>query len=214
MKFLTFLNNGCVEICKNMLKSAENVGLNIEDFIIACIDEEAYEQMKSYPGAYLALKQDIKDYKNWSFDETSEFRKIVKFKWKIIKDNYEKHKELCFVDTDIVFVKNPLPHISNQDVVLFQCDVPGSTICSGFMVFNDTEVCKKLIEKYKMEIISKDSIETIQFATTCKTIILSSGTYSWMIGILSFFSTIYYPKIKKIWHGNIFVFPDWNEIKW
>jgi hypothetical protein len=146
MKFLTFLNNGCVEICKNMLKSAENVGLNIEDFIIACIDEEAYEQMKSYPGAYLALKQDIKDYKNWSFDETSEFRKIVKFKWKIIKDNYEKHKELCFVDTDIVFVKNPLPHISNQDVVLFQCDLPGSTICSGFMVFNNTEVCKKLIE--------------------------------------------------------------------
>ena len=48
-------------------------------------------------------------------------------------------------------------------------------------------ICKKLIEKYKMEIINKDSIETIQFATTCKTIILSSGTYSWMIGILSFF---------------------------
>jgi hypothetical protein len=76
------------------------------------------------------------------------------------------------------------------------------------------DICKKLIEKYKMEIISKDSIETIQFAATCKSIILSTGTYSWMIGILSFFSTIYYPKIKKNWHGNIFVFSDWNEINW
>ena len=146
MKFLTFLNSGCVEICKNMLKSAENVGLSMDDFIIACIDSTAYEQMKDYSGAYLAFEHEIKEYKNWSFDETSEFRTIVKHKWKIIKENYSKHKKLCFVDTDIVFLKNPIPYITSKDYILFQCDVPGSTICSGFMVFNDTETCQKLIE--------------------------------------------------------------------
>ena len=111
MKFLTFLNSGCIDICKNMLKSAENVGLDLNDFIIACIDANAYEQMKSYKGSYLAFEHEITEYKNWSFDETSDFRKIVRYKWKIIKDNYIKHKELCFVDTDIVFLKNPLSFI-------------------------------------------------------------------------------------------------------
>jgi|694.fasta_scaffold19606_13 hypothetical protein len=146
MKFLTFLNSGCVEICKNMLKSAENVGLNMDDFIIACIDADAYKQMKIYKGAYLAFEHEIKEYKNWSFDDTSDFRKIVKYKWKIIKDNYEKHKELCFVDTDIVFLINPLPLIENSERILFQSDRPGSTICSGFMVFNSSIKCQKLID--------------------------------------------------------------------
>lgn len=146
MKFLTFLNSGCIDICKNMLKSAENVGLNLNDFIIACIDANAYEQMKSYKGAYLAFEHEITEYKNWSFDETSDFRKIVKYKWKIIKDNYIKYNSLCFVDTDIVFLKNPLPFISKAEKILFQCDLPGSTICSGFMVFNNTDKCKELIE--------------------------------------------------------------------
>lgn len=43
MKFLTFLNSGCRDICLNMLKSAENVGINMDDFIIACMDEDVYE---------------------------------------------------------------------------------------------------------------------------------------------------------------------------
>jgi len=146
MKFLTFLNSGCVEICKNMLKSAENVDLNLNDFIIACIDSDAYESMKNYANCYLAFEHEFKEYKNWSFEETSDFRKIVKYKWKIIKENYEKHKNLCFVDTDIVFLKNPLEYIQNNDKILFQCDRPGSLICSGFMVFNDTDKCRELID--------------------------------------------------------------------
>lgn len=43
MKFLTFLNYGCHDICLNMLKSAEKVGINMDDFIIACMDEEVYK---------------------------------------------------------------------------------------------------------------------------------------------------------------------------
>ena len=75
-------------------------------------------------------------------------------------------------------------------------------------------LCVKLIEKYELTVINKSEVETIQFASTCKNIILSTGTFSWMIGLFAFYSTIYYPKIKKIWHGDIFVFPDWNCIDW
>lgn len=145
MKFLTQLNSGCVDICKNMLKSAENVGLNINDFIIACLDKECYDKMKEYSGAFLWKDIELTDYQDWSFDQDSKFRQIVKNKWKLISEIYKDNKKLCWVDTDIVFKQNPLSIIENQNTILFQCDSPGSLICSGFMIFNDTEECKNLI---------------------------------------------------------------------
>lgn len=147
MKFLTQLNSGCIDICKNMLASAENVGLNPNDFIIACLDKHAYEQMKEYKGAFLRDQIELTEYQNWSFDPKSSFRQIVKNKWKLIKEVYQKHPSLCWVDTDIVFKHNPLNMIARQEKILFQCDRPGSLICSGFMVFNDTQACRNLIEE-------------------------------------------------------------------
>lgn len=171
MKFLTQLNSGCIEICKNMLKSAEMVGLNIDDFIIACLDKNCFEQMKNYKGAFLWKEQDLTDYQNWSFDETSNFRKIVNGKWKLISETYQKHPNLCWVDTDIVFKQNPLQYIQNSDLILFQCDRPGSLICSGFMVFNDTTICKDLIEKCGQNETEDDQIliNTIvqEYAASC-----------------------------------------------
>jgi len=48
MKFLTFLNSGCLEICLNMLKSAENVGIDKDDFINA-VEELAFGERRA-PG--------------------------------------------------------------------------------------------------------------------------------------------------------------------
>ena len=52
-----------------------------------------------------------------------------------------------WVDTDIVFVENPVEILSNHEEVLFQTDNPGYTICTGFMVFNETKKCRELIEE-------------------------------------------------------------------
>jgi hypothetical protein len=49
------------------------------------------------------------------------------------------------------------------------------------------------------------------FASTCNHIVLSGGTFSWLIGFLAFFSkSIYYPRIKNKWYGDIFIFPHWE----
>lgn len=151
MKFLTFLNSGCIDICKNMLISAEKVGIDMNDFYIACLDASSLEEMIRYSNAFswLDLKnEDIlpSEYQNWTFDEKSGFRNVVKHKWKIIKEIYKKHKELCWVDTDIVFKENPIELIEGQEEILFQSDRPGSTLCSGFMVFNESPECGKLIK--------------------------------------------------------------------
>ncbi len=149
MKFLTFLNSGCLDICLNMLKSAENVGINMEDFIIACMDNDVYESLsnKGYVGAYLYIDQQLKGYQDWTFNENSGFRNIVRHKWKIIDEVHRKHPNLMWVDTDIVFKQNPVEILTGHEEVLFQSDSPGSTLCTGFMVFNETQECRKLIEE-------------------------------------------------------------------
>lgn len=59
---------------------------------------------------------------------------------------------------------------------------------------------KNLKKKYpKIIFIEKDPINTIQFGSTCKYIILSHGSFSAVIGYLSFFSTIYYPDYIPKW---------------
>ena len=62
-------------------------------------------------------------------------------------------------------------------------------------------------------IVDDNIVETIMFASTCNTLILSKGTLSWLIGILSFYSTsIYYPQSPINFKSNIFVIPEWTEI--
>lgn len=77
-------------------------------------------------------------------------------------------------------------------------------------------ICNQLIQKYNLTPLILNEIDTIMFGSTCKNIILSNGTFSWMIGVLGYHSTIYYPdpKLKECWHGDIFVFDDWNKVQY
>ena len=75
------------------------------------------------------------------------------------------------------------------------------------------ELCKYFINKYNLITIDKCEVKTIMFASTCNNIILSGGTFSWLIGFFSFFSeNIFYPNMEKPWYGDIFNFPDWKCI--
>jgi hypothetical protein len=77
----------------------------------------------------------------------------------------------------------------------------------------DHELCRYLINKYNLIKIETCEVKTIMFATTCNNIILSGGTFSWLIGFFSFFSeNIYYPNIEIPWYGDIFNFSDWKCI--
>jgi hypothetical protein len=76
-------------------------------------------------------------------------------------------------------------------------------------------IIKILKEKYpNLLLIEKNEIETFQFASTCKNIILSNGSFSAIIGYLSFYSNIYYPRYdeSKRWCGDMFSIEGWNKI--
>lgn len=72
-------------------------------------------------------------------------------------------------------------------------------------------IIKTLLQHPKSKLIEYDEINTIQFASTCKYIILSHGSFSAVIGYLSFFSDVYYPEYEKnkIWYGDMFSIDSW-----
>jgi hypothetical protein len=77
---------------------------------------------------------------------------------------------------------------------------------------------REIVEQYPMAQLNpelNDEISTIQFGSTCKNVILSHGSFSAIIGYLAFFSNVYYPQYEsgKIWYGDMFSVPGWNEIK-
>ena len=78
----------------------------------------------------------------------------------------------------------------------------------------NSELVNKLINEFNLILYQNTPIDTINFAKDFSKIILSEGTFSWWIGMLSNAKEIYYPKIQgaKRWHGDIFVYDDWIPI--
>jgi hypothetical protein len=79
----------------------------------------------------------------------------------------------------------------------------------------DHDTIQQLISLYPTaSVIEYDEIQTFQFASTCKHIILSHGSFSAVMGYLAYFSNVYYPEYEsdKMWYGDMFSIPGWNKI--
>ena len=81
---------------------------------------------------------------------------------------------------------------------------------------------KELLELYSnSSIINYNEVDTIHFGSTCKYVILSQGTFSAVIGYLSYYSNVYYyiPDNSTCWDNQADLFTDkyskfdkWNSI--
>ena len=78
------------------------------------------------------------------------------------------------------------------------------------------DIIKQIVLTYPHStIITYNEVKTIQFASSCKHIILSHGSFSATIGNLAFFSDIYYPKFdaNKTWCGDMFNINGWTKLE-
>lgn len=78
------------------------------------------------------------------------------------------------------------------------------------------KIIQGILQKYPhATLLYYDEVDTIKFGSTCKNIILSHGSFSSIIGYLSFFSDVYYKKYEegKIWYGDTFSIPNWKMIE-
>lgn len=141
------------------------------------------------------------------------FHKNEEVKSKVLNANIFQerlHNRDVFVHVRLGDVEHLNPGYTYYDKLLSTLDFEHGYISSDSI---EHDICQKLIEKYKLQVVNKDEVETIMFANTCKYLILSQGTFSWLMGLFAYRSEkIYYPKIKTEWHGNIFVYPGLIEV--
>lgn len=77
------------------------------------------------------------------------------------------------------------------------------------------EMIRILLDTFNnAKLIDDDEIRTFQFASTCKHIILSHGSFSAIIGYLAYDSTVYYPSynVGVMWFGDMFSIPNWVKV--
>jgi len=146
-----------------------------------------------------------------------ERRDVIK-QHNIFRERYENNKD-TFVHLrlgDLTSVNNgecvtPLEYYRNTLIKIYK----DPQYWDGKIFISSDEIqhpiCQSLMKEFNMEHIEMNEGLTIQYASTCANLVLSSGTFSWLMGVFGFHSNIYYPQIKRVWHGDIFVFDDWNQ---
>ena len=130
----------------------------------------------------------------------------------IFKNRYDNNNDL-FIHIRLGDVTNNIGDITKYyDKMLLETTYVKGYISSDSI---ENEICKYFIDKYNLMIVNACEIDTIMFASTCNNIILSGGTFSWLIGFFAFYSTnICYPNMKERWYGEIFSVHDWNCVNY
>ena len=78
-----------------------------------------------------------------------------------------------------------------------------SSVDENIIFDNDTKKFDELKKIYNIKIFKENEANTILFASTCKYICLSSGTFSLVIGLFSYFSkSIYYSVDAGKYYNN------------
>jgi len=187
----------------------ETIDLNNSNFYQFIISDCIYKNIRIVNNVWCQTEEFANYLRNY-FNDTINKEKIIKANR--YSQRYNSNNDCC------LHVR--LGDLTQRDDILYhgyeyydRC-LSKITFDKGYITSDsiDHPICKKLIDKYNLIPFTDDEINTIMFASTCKNVILSSGTFSWTIGILSYFSTIFYPINYPIWHGNIFVFNDWIPV--
>ena len=125
------------------------------------------------------------------------------------RSRYENNRDI-FVHIRLGDVADKNPGFAYYEKVLNSLETKGydRIFLSSDSPFHP--ICQKIFMGFRnTSFLQVDEIQTIQFASTCRYVVLSHGSFSAIIGYLSFFSEVYYPAYdpEKIWYGDMFSVP-------
>ena len=132
----------------------------------------------------------------------------------IVRYRYQENNDI-FVHIRLGDVEDKNPGFAYYEKVLKSLETKGY---GNIFLSSDSPshpICQKIFMEFQnTSFIQVDEIQTIQFASTCRYVVLSHGSFSAIIGYLSFFSEVYYPAYdpEKIWYGDMFSVPGFQRI--
>jgi len=131
------------------------------------------------------------------------------------KDRYNQNNDLyvhvrlgdgIHLSPGLKYYINAIRNVANYDKLYISTETP------------DHEYIQTLLKEFPgAELVPYQEVETIQFASTCKHIILSHGSFSAVIGYLAFFTeNVYFPEFEKgkMWYGALFFIPSWKKLSY
>jgi hypothetical protein len=104
-------------------------------------------------------------------------------------------------------------YVGNLDYNYYKTCIEKINKTKGYIITDDpdSELTKKLIKDFDLELYHKNEYDDLIFATKFDNIILSQGTYSFWIGFFGQSKNIYYSTRPPVWHGDIFL-DNWNDV--
>ncbi len=139
-----------------------------------------------------------------------------KVKSNIIQNNPYREQ---YNNNEILFIHVRLGDVARRNPgISYYINAIKNIKFDSLVISTDTknhDIIKTLLNLYpEAKLIEFNEITTFQFASTCKHIILSHGSFSAVIGYLSFFSNVYYPEYEKgkIWYGDMFSIENWIKL--
>tara|TARA_Y100000389_G_scaffold153040_1_gene153173 strand:- start:15476 stop:20974 length:5499 start_codon:yes stop_codon:yes gene_type:complete len=142
----------------------------------------------------------------WGFFQKSEFSKLtfeylntVESRENFIennphKDRYKNNND-CFIHIRLGDLEKWNPGFNYFDSILSKLDLTNIYIATDN---NNHSIIKQLKIKYpNIELLDNDLKNIIQFGSTCKHVIITQGTFSAIIGYLSFYSIVYCIKYNE-----------------
>ena len=160
MKYITFTNKGSLDICKNMLLSARNVGIE-KDITVYTLDEFSNQELSEFQCELKSFNSDIsEEYHSYG---SVEFKSLMTTKIKIILTELESEDNFVYTDCDVVFKHNPeevlkmADDITNQDYdinvffandsLIFESGGESNELCAGFMNIKNITGTKEFFTK-------------------------------------------------------------------
>jgi hypothetical protein len=104
---------------------------------------------------------------------------------------------------------------NNQGFAYYDKGISSIQYDTGYISSDDIhhDICQQLIAKYGLTVIDYNDVETIMFGSTCQHVMVTGGSYSFIIALFSFFSNVYYLKGMNIWYpAELFHVDAWKEI--